>query len=330
MQVGTVGLIFLLVFGVNALWQAEYTIGSVLLGIAFLTLASMAIMHVSHNHNIGANGISLAVVLVYTYLIASGGIDNTGPLWCYPLTMVIMLLQGFRKGVIAVLVLLVIAVLLFFYPYLHFVSADYSLSFKIRFIASFSALAVLSFIYEYMRWRSTETYVAMSQELDKASRTDVLTGLANRRDMQDRLDAEYARFTRHDHCFSVIMADLDHFKLINDRYGHTVGDDLLVMMSHLFSSGVRRQDVVSRWGGEEFLILLPETRLDQAMLVAEKLRYAAETVDLSDLGVDDPISSSFGVQSISANENLYELIAEADRMLYEAKRRGRNQVVGTI
>jgi len=126
------------------------------------------------------------------------------------------------------------------------------------------------------------------------------------------------------------MADLDHFKLINDRYGHTVGDDLLVMMSHLFSSGVRRQDVVSRWGGEEFLILLPETRLDQAMLVAEKLRYAAETVDLSDLGVDDPISSSFGVQSISANENLYELIAEADRMLYEAKRRGRNQVVGTI
>ena len=104
----------------------------------------------------------MAVVLVYAFLISSGGVDNTGPLWCYPLTMVIMLLQGFRKGVIAVLVLLVIALVLLFYPGIPFVSAEYSISFKIRFVGSFSALAVLSFIYEYMRWRSTETYVAMS------------------------------------------------------------------------------------------------------------------------------------------------------------------------
>ncbi len=330
MQVGAVGSLFLLVFGINALWQGNHEVGTVLLAVAVLTLGSMSLMHISRNHDYGTNGLSLAVVLVHTYLIASGGIDNTGPLWCYPLIMIIMLLLGFRKGVIAVLVLFLIAVLLFFYPDIPFVSAEYPSSFKIRFIASFSALAILSFIYEYMRWQSTETYVAMSRELDKASRTDVLTGLSNRRDMQDRLEEEYGRFTRHGHCFSIIMADLDHFKRINDRYGHAVGDDLLIMMSHLFSSGVRRQDVVSRWGGEEFLILLPETRLEQAVLVAEKLRSAAELVDLSDIGVAAPVTASFGVQCNCADKTLVELIAGADSMLYEAKRLGRNKVIATI
>ncbi|MCG8427161.1 MAG: GGDEF domain-containing protein [Chromatiales bacterium] len=330
MRVGMVGAAFLSVFGINALFNAAYLVASVLLAITVLTIASMMAMRVTGNHIYGANGISAAVVITYTFLLASGGIDNTGPLWCYPLTVSVMLLQGFKRGVAIVLGLLAITLLVMYYPDLPFVITEYPPNFRIRFIGSFSALTITSFIYEYLRWKSNEDYIAISQDLDRASRTDALTGVANRRDMQERLETEYATFKRHGHAFSIIMADLDHFKHINDRYGHALGDQLLISVSQLFSKGVRRQDLVARWGGEEFLILLPQTKFDQAMVVAEKLRTTVFDMDLSESKVDQPISASFGVQCICRVDNLPDLIVEADRMLYEAKRRGRNKVVGII
>ena len=324
--IGLAGVAFLLFFGINAILQENYFLAAVLFGSSVFGLFSILLMRSTRNYAYGTYGISIPVVVIFAYLIASGGVENTGPLWSYSLFLIIMLLQGFKKGVMAFFALLIIAIVLMFYPNLSFVSAEYTQAFKIRFIASFIALGIMASIYEYLRRKSQNEYVVISHELELASRTDALTGLANRRAMQASLEIEQSLFFRHGHPFSIIMMDLDHFKQINDKYGHGKGDELLILIARLLLKEVRQQDLVCRWGGEEFLVLLPQTNQEQSLIVAEKLRKAIEVIDLDVIGITDPVTASFGVECISATQNISELIAASDRNLYEAKRHGRNQV----
>ncbi len=325
-MIGLAGVVFLLFFGGNAILRDDYLIAGVLFGSAVMGLLSILVMRRTQNFSYGAYGISITVALVFTYLIASGGVQNSGPLWCHSLFLIIMLLQGFKKGLIAFFALLLVSIFLLFYPGLSFVTAEYSHNFKIRFIGSFLSLGVMASIYEYLRSKSQRDYVAISRELDQASRTDALTGLANRRALQACLEVEQSLYLRHGHPYSLIMMDLDHFKRINDKYGHGKGDELLISIARLLLKEVRQQDVVCRWGGEEFLILLPQTNQEQSLMVAEKLRQAIDQVDFDLLGIVEPVTASFGTECILNARNISELIAEADRKLYEAKRRGRNQV----
>lgn len=330
MLVGASSSVFLVAFAINALINSRSTLGAFLFGITVLVLASMYAMHQTNNYKFGVKGFAAAVFITYIYLMASGGVYNTGPFWCYPLILIVVLILGFHKGVLALLALFAISATILFFPELPFVSANYPETFTIRFLASILALGVIASIYEYSRWVSQERYIAISETLDKNSRTDTLTGLANRRDIQERLEAESGIYNRHGNPFSIIMVDLDNFKLINDHYGHATGDKLLIAISDLFVSEVRRQDVVSRWGGEEFLILLPQTSHTQAMEVAEKLRLAVENNNFPSTEIKNGMTISLGVQSIKNTDNVSELIKDSDRMLYEAKRNGKNQVVGFI
>lgn len=328
MSIGLVGSAFLLIFGISAVLNENWLNAAVIYSTTAVTLMSLLIMRITHNPAHGANGISIAVILVFTFLIMLGGVNGTGPLWCYPLTLIIMLLQGFKKGTAAAVLLLLITNFLMWVPDIPFMVATYSMTYKIRFIASFAALVIMSSMYEYLRWKSQKQYFAISEYLQKASRTDALTGLANRREMQERLEHEYSIFDRHNLPFSIVMVDLDYFKQINDRYGHASGDEVLVEIAALFTRGVRQQDLVARWGGEEFLILLPQTRLDEAILVAEKLRQAVDNIDFSSIGVEVGITASFGVQCVVNTGNLTDMLVAVDRMLYKAKKGGRNRVIG--
>lgn len=328
LMIGVSGAAFLLFFGVNAVLKANYLLAGVLFVGTLLGMFSIILMRKTGNDAYGSNGISLTVGLIFIYLVASGGVENTGPLWCHPLFLIIMLLQGFRRGLMAFSGLLGITAILLFYPDLPMVTGEYSRVFRVRFIGSFAALGIMASIYEYLRWRSQNDYVAISHELELASRTDALTGLANRRAFQARLETELNLYSRHGHPFSIIMIDLDYFKQMNDRYGHSKGDELLILVARLLLQEVRQQDLVCRWGGEEFLVLLSHTNQEQALIVAEKLRAAIAAVDLNVIGIASSMTASFGVSSISDSRNISELISEADRKLYAAKRSGRNQVSG--
>lgn len=156
-----------------------------------------------------------------------------------------------------------------------------------------------------------------------ASGTDALTGLLNRRGLFRAFDAEAERARRYGHPLAVILFDLDHFKQINDRLGHAVGDRVLRTVGEEVRRCLRPADVLGRWGGEEFVVVLPETALSGAVEVAERLRYLVSGLR-SDAG---PLTASFGVAQYASADNLGELIRRADRALYEAKRAGRNRVV---
>lgn len=161
-------------------------------------------------------------------------------------------------------------------------------------------------------------------DLKIAANTDVLTRLLNRRAMMHQLEIAMNQFYRSDRSFAIILIDVDFFKRVNDVYGHDGGDMVLVHLAQILQTKMRQIDSASRWGGEEFLILLPETTLDQAEEIAERLRYYVET---NPTPSNIQITISLGIAVIRQHGNSLEsLITSADHALYAAKRNGRNQV----
>ncbi|MGC4089687.1 MAG: GGDEF domain-containing response regulator [Polyangiaceae bacterium] len=165
------------------------------------------------------------------------------------------------------------------------------------------------------------------EESRSMATTDTLTGLLNRRAFVDAAAREVLRSQRYRDSFSVILMDVDHFKHINDRRGHSGGDAVLGAVARLLAKSVRSCDVVARWGGEEFVVALPSTGLQGASEVAERLRANLESQEILDPSGDRvPVTASFGVAELSPQERLEQLIDRADRAMYAAKSNGRNQV----
>jgi diguanylate cyclase (GGDEF)-like protein len=155
---------------------------------------------------------------------------------------------------------------------------------------------------------------------------DGLTGIFNRRYFETRIAEEIERASRYQHAMSVIMFDIDHFKRLNDEFGHLLGDDVLRHVSNLFGQNIRKADVACRYGGEEFAIIVPETTGDDAFSVADKLRRVIAQTAFP--GVPRPVTVTAGVASYPANgTSRDELVKAADEALYAGKQAGRNTVV---
>jgi len=163
--------------------------------------------------------------------------------------------------------------------------------------------------------------------LQQTARTDYLTQLPNRRAMIQILDNEAARFERAAHPFSLVLLDIDHFKAINDSFGHDGGDEILVNIAERMRAWMREKDVLARWGGEEFLILLSDTGVDSAADQAERLRAAIEAETFSIQQGETRITASLGVAGYIQAESIDSCIKDADIALYRAKSGGRNRVV---
>ncbi len=177
----------------------------------------------------------------------------------------------------------------------------------------------------------TEANLAKTMLLDKLERQtyeDVLTGLANRRRLEQRLSDEFALALRHGRPLTVAMADLDHFKAVNDRFSHAVGDATLRATSRILAGHVRHTDLVARFGGEEFVIVLAETDAQAALGVCEKLRAAVAQHNWGAIHPGLALTISIGLSSDTGVATAERMLALADRNLYTAKARGRNRVVG--
>jgi len=161
------------------------------------------------------------------------------------------------------------------------------------------------------------------KNIEKISITDSLTGLYNRHKLEDVLSYEMARFDRYKSNFSAIIFDVDFFKKVNDTYGHLTGDEVLIHLADILKTNARETDVVSRWGGEEFLIIAGGTELDGAFLFAEKLRIIIEHYSFPTAG---KITVSCGVAQYVSRETTSDLVSRADNALY-AKASGRNRVI---
>lgn len=164
------------------------------------------------------------------------------------------------------------------------------------------------------------------EDVKHIAATDALTGIANRRQGHTVLDREVARAIRYQNALSVILADIDHFKSVNDTYGHAIGDDVLRRTATITARVLRTSDVAVRWGGEELLIVLPHAALGHAVMVAERIRTAVATMSPLPDG-PQRVTVSLGVATLAKGDGGWEpLVARADEALYRAKGAGRNRV----
>ena len=171
-----------------------------------------------------------------------------------------------------------------------------------------------------------------NDELQKLANADGLTGLANRRIIDEYLEKETARSIRSDHPIAVIMIDLDNFKLYNDNYGHIAGDSCLKKVSKVLKNSVRRpEDLVGRYGGEEFCVILPNTDMNGASFVAERIRSDVEGLNIPHAKniTGSVVTLSVGISSRvpGSKSTATQLLSNADKALYKAKSSGKNQVV---
>lgn len=163
--------------------------------------------------------------------------------------------------------------------------------------------------------------------MEKLATTDPLTGVFNRRHLFKLAEQEFNRASRYGRSFSVLMIDIDHFKLINDTYGHGIGDDALKRMTEVVTQSLRTVDFLGRFGGEEFIVFLPETEPQAAVEVVERMRKKIAQIELEQIAAA-VITVSIGVASYHPNDPTIDLVLQrADAALYEAKHQGRNRVI---
>lgn len=167
---------------------------------------------------------------------------------------------------------------------------------------------------------------SLEAELERLARTDPLTGALNRRAFSEDFQKELERAKRHGTPLCLAMLDLDHFKQINDRHGHGVGDEVLVQFSQLCRQQARSSDVFARFGGEEFALLLPNCRTTEAILLLNRLRATLQAFHMPQLPEDQPVTFSAGVVACSPQQTLDQMLQSVDQALYRAKHGGRNRI----
>ena len=175
--------------------------------------------------------------------------------------------------------------------------------------------------------KRTKELEAAKNQLDIISRTDELTGLPNRRDLREKIQQEAHRAVRMRRDFCFIFIDIDKFKRINDTYGHNCGDVVLKSVANTIRNLLRKYDFVARWGGEEFLVMLPETALEGATIVAERFRKTVEALEINYSDLRIPVTITVGVALYDPRLGVDRSIQLADQALYKGKENGRNQVV---
>jgi len=181
--------------------------------------------------------------------------------------------------------------------------------------------------YATKRWQQIRQSKANQEELEKLANIDSLTGLLNRGAILRKLDESIKHARRYREDLSLSLMDIDHFKNVNDHYGHLTGDDVLEKIGTELERNLRDADIAGRYGGEEFIIVLPKTELSSAVNVAERVRTTIEATKMKDNNGDIfGVTASQGVSSYESGEDEYSLISRADSALYKAKENGRNRI----
>jgi polar amino acid transport system substrate-binding protein len=151
----------------------------------------------------------------------------------------------------------------------------------------------------------------------------MLTGVSNRRSIDEEIMKAHEKAIDNNACYSLIIADIDHFKRVNDTYGHHVGDQVLIEFTNVIETRLNENTIIGRWGGEEFMILCKNTSLIEASEIAESLR---EDVESNDFPMIKKLTCSFGVASYENNTIYHDIVRYADQALYESKKKGRNTI----
>ncbi|CAM3970495.1 MULTISPECIES: GGDEF domain-containing protein [Pseudoalteromonas] len=272
---------------------------------------------------VAASIISYTLYTLMLYLVLTGGAKGTGPIWIFIVPPVTFFIRGLKLGAIdsSVFILCIIAA---------FISADYfeiyeynSPELVFRIILCFFIVVLLSGFYEFFRESHSKKIIALAKENETLATKDPLTGLPNRRYTIDYIN----ELNKPKHApLSIVLFDIDDFKKINDTYGHSVGDQALVHLASIFTDICCSKDIIARWGGEEFLLVLENTTENAAIKIADTLRLKIQNTAMNIENQSVHFTISGGVKEISPADSIDSAINSADNNLYRAKNNGKNQI----
>ncbi len=276
--------------------------------------------------------ILISVLFIIGFIDGNQEINSMFFILLYPIAS--FSIRGPKEGILWSIVLLSIFILaftLFSFPYnkysfLFFCVAYLMVSYLLYFYRYYEIMMFKSIneeLEKIVKERTKELEIS-NKKLEKLASTDDLTKLLNRTKLNDSLESEINRANRFNHIFGVIILDIDHFKSINDTHGHNIGDKVLEEFATILKTKTRVTDIVGRWGGEEFVIICPQTDIEGINKLAEELRY---TIENNSFSVPGQITASFGITLYSKGDTIKSLISRADKALYRAKDEGRNKVV---
>jgi diguanylate cyclase (GGDEF)-like protein len=327
---GFIGYIITFLMGISALLRQENMLGTVLLIASLLFFSSHLILRlkrITNPYRFSATLVTSSLMLLMVYLVYYGGVNGTGPLWIYIVPPVVLFFGGMRKGIRNIGLFVLVISLLMFYPNDAWIGTSYTFEFKSRLIYSFLTVSCSFTFYEYVRQNALHRSQEMSQKFERQAMRDPLSDLLNRRGMRENLDSEFDRSRRYKNDLTVMMCDIDNFKTVNDQYGHDKGDEVIKNLAAILKSQLRRQDSISRWGGEEYLLLLPETNGKQGLQLAEKLRSKIEKILYKQNDKIFSVTISIGLHQITSTDTINQGITKADTNLYKAKEQGRNRCI---
>ncbi len=317
--------LFTLPLGILAYINGQMTLSAVLISATLLVLLNDLLMIKNLiSYKLATDIIVYPLSLIMLFLVATGGVDNSGVLWIYSFPMIVLFLHGYKKGIIVIIVFLFLLLGLLFIPDNTILQTTYTFSYKIRLILVFILVSLLTSAYAYSAQQLFDKMIQLTEELSDIAEEDQLTQLRNRRGVYHQLERIYAQSKRDRSNLSLIMCDIDYFKDVNDIYGHDAGDKVLIAVSDVIKSTIRKSDLPARWGGEEFLIVLPKAKEEEAYRVAEKIRNNILDLVVNHEGTDIQVSLSLGVADFKNTKSVEELVKLADNYLYEAKNKGRN------
>lgn len=325
-----IGYSLTFVMSISAFTRQDWLLSSALLVTSLLYFISHLLLRsksITDPYKISANLNTGILMILMFYLVYTGGLNGTGPLWIYIVPPITLFFGGLRKGTINLALFVLVISILMFYPNDVLLSTSYTFEFKTRLMYSFLTVSFSFAFYEYVRHSSFVRIQEMSQNFEKQAKRDPLTGLLNRRGMRENLKQELDRSQRYNNELTVMMCDIDYFKSINDQYGHDKGDDIIKSLATILGSGIRKQDSVARWGGEEFLFLLPETNGTQAMQLAQNIRIKIEETQYKQDDKTFSVTVSIGLHQIDPTDTISQAITKADSNLYKAKEQGRNRCI---
>ncbi len=317
----------LLIFAVRAAQlEASQWGANVLLGLAVAFTLNALLFLKFRRHGLYRVLFILLVTGLFAFISVSGLEQGAGVLWVFAFPPLIFYISNLKVG--AVLSILTVgAALLLFSPFGAALGAyPYSDSFKLVF--TLALLFTMGFSYGLDRDRrlNRDRLLKLAHEFEYAAKHDSLTGLFNRHEGNARLVDEFTRFQRYGRGFSLLLLDIDHFKRVNDSWGHAAGDCIICHVAESLRQLSRTSDSVIRWGGEEFLVLLPETEALEARLLAERIRAQIAGDRVLYKGQLIGVTASLGVASVRPGDTLESLQRRVDDQLYVAKDHGRNRV----
>ena len=293
---------------------------------ALLHLLNLALYRISGKNELFRWSYILIALGMFLYLVYSGIDEGAGILWLYAFPPLVFYISTLRIGAGLSFGGLFLVALALSPLDPGLVGHDYDPNFRVMFLLSFAFEVVFCFVLDLGRRRTQTRLISLVHDLDFAARHDGLTELFNRREASRLLQVELDRYRRTHRAFSVLLIDVDHFKRLNDTYGHDAGDEVLRGISRILLESSRRTDVVARWGGEEFLILLPDTASPEALTIADRV---CEAVAEARFPVRDQVlgvTLSAGLADIGSFADVDALLRAADDLLYQAKNQGRNRI----